>query len=316
MIRCYYLPEYAQVKLESYDPDFDFKNVTWIDLHSPTREEIKKIEEKFGIDFPTRQEQEEIESSSRYIEENGNIIINSTFISYNPVEKELDENEISFIVTKNHLFTLRFFESRVLQETVKKIKQAPNLYNSPIKILITILQTRIDYDADLIEALSRSIAILSRKINYNRELDESNIIKINEFQEHIMSLREALFDKQRVLSALLKNEFITNEYNENLRGLLKDINSLIEHTNFNFTRLEYLQNSFLGLINIEQNKIIKLFTVASVLFMPPTLIASIYGMNFKYMPELEWLFGYPFAILLMLFSVLIALFFFKKKGWL
>lgn len=316
MIRCYYLPEYLQVKLESYDPQFDFSNVIWIDLHGPTREDIDHIQGKFSIDFPTRQEQEEIESSSRYNEENENIIINSTFISYNPNSRQLEENEISFIVTPTKIFSLRFFDSRVISETVKKIKQAPSHYTSPLKILITILQTRIDFDADLIESLSRSIAILNRKINYNRELDEEIIIKINEFQENIMSLRESLFDKQRVVSSLLKNEAITSEHHEILRVLIKDIHSLIEHTNFNFTRLEYLQNSLIGLINIEQNKIIKLFTVASVLFMPPTLIASIYGMNFKYMPELEWSGGYPLALLLMLISVLLILFYFKRRKWL
>ena len=131
-----------------------------------------------------------------------------------------------------------------------------------------------------------------------------------------MLLRENIFDKQRVVSAMLRSErFQKNEY-EKLRIVIKDINSLLEHTNFNFERLEYLQNTFLGLVNIEQNKTIKIFTVVSVIFMPPTLIASIYGMNFDIMPELHWAHGYIFAIFLMALSSFVTLFIFKRRGWL
>jgi magnesium transporter len=114
---------------------------------------------------------------------------------------------------------------------------------------------------------------------------------------------------------MLKSEFFPPECNQRLRIIIKDINSLLYHSEFGFERLEYLQNTFLGLLNIEQNKIIKIFTVASVVFMPPTLIASLYGMNFKIMPELNWEFGYPFAILLMVLSVAITLGIFRSKKW-
>ena len=130
-----------------------------------------------------------------------------------------------------------------------------------------------------------------------------------------MSLREGLFDKQRVITSLHRNEDLMIENYHRVRIMIKDINSLIEHTNFNFTRLEYLQNSFLGLINLQQNKAIKVFTVASLTFMPPTLIASAYGMNFKFMPELNFTFGYPVAIGLMALSSLLTILIFKKKKW-
>jgi Mg2+ and Co2+ transporter CorA len=139
---------------------------------------------------------------------------------------------------------------------------------------------------------------------------------INENQDLTMSLREALFDKQRVLSSLLRNEDLMVDSYNRLRIIIKDINSLIEHANFNFTRLEYLQNSFLGLLNIEQNKVIKTFTVVSLVFMPPTLIASIYGMNFHLMPELSSEYGYPIALCLMFISSIIPLAIFKRKKWL
>ncbi len=160
---------------------------------------------------------------------------------------------------------------------------------------------------------SKYVAEISRKITYDRNLDEKMLLKINESQELTMSLREALFDKQRVLSSLLRNEDLMIDSYNRLRIVIKDINSLIEHANFNFTRLEYLQNSFLGLLNIEQNKVIKTFTVVSLVFMPPTLIASIYGMNFRVLPELDWSIGYPFALVLMLVSSIIPLLIFKRK---
>jgi magnesium transporter len=157
---------------------------------------------------------------------------------------------------------------------------------------------------------------LVQKINYDNKLDEKLLLRINENQDLTMSLREALFDKQRVLSSLLRNEDLMLDSYNRLRIIIKDINSLIEHANFNFTRLEYLQNSFLGLLNIEQNKVIKTFTVVSLVFMPPTLIASIYGMNFHLMPELSSEFGYPIALCLMFISSIIPLAIFKRKKWL
>ena len=131
-----------------------------------------------------------------------------------------------------------------------------------------------------------------------------------------MLLRENIIDKQRTVSSMLRSEFIPNELQPKLSIIIKDINSLVEHIKFSFDRLDYLQDTFLGYVNIEQNKIIKIFTIVSVIFMPPTLIASIYGMNFTLMPELDKKWGYPIAIVLMVLSSLLILFFFKKKKWL
>jgi len=131
-----------------------------------------------------------------------------------------------------------------------------------------------------------------------------------------MTIRESLIDKQRVLSSLLKSYKVPEDVREELRILIKDVNSLIDYTKFNFERLSYLQNTFLGLLNIEQNKVIKIFTVIATIFIPPTLIASIYGMNFENMPELHWQYGYFYALILMFLSASVPIFFFKRKGWL
>jgi magnesium transporter len=316
MIRIFQLPEYFQQKVSSLKSVERSENIVWIDLQDPTPQEIREVEDFYKINFPTRQQQEEIETSSRYLEDSGMIKINSTFLNIIPQSIKLEENEISFIVTEKVLFSLRYFDSRVLSEAVKKIKQFPAVFTNPSKILIAIIESRIDFDADLIELVSKHIAEISRKISYKQNIDEKTILKINQCQELTMSLREALFDKQRVISSLHRNEDLMVENYQRLRIIIKDISSLIEHASFNFARLEYLQNSFLGLINIEQNKVIKIFTVASLVFMPPTLIASIYGMNFRGMPELEWGIGYPAALILMAISSIITLVIFKRKKWL
>lgn len=314
MIRVIHLPEYLQEKVENMHAVQDDTDAIWIDLHNPVYEELKSVEDRYKVVFPTRQEQEEIEISSRYLEEDGEIYINSTFIAQ--IHGRLEENDIAFILTEKKMFSLRSFDSKVLSETVKKIKQNPTYFNHPSRIFVSIVETRIDIDADIIEAVSKNIALLSKTINYNANPGKDIVIKINQYQEEVMIMRQVLFDKQRVVSSMMRNEYFTRQNLDILKVIIKDINSLIEHTNFNFTRLEFMQDSFLGLINIEQNKIIKRFTIVSVVFMPPTLIASIYGMNFETMPELTWQLGYPLAILLMLASSIITLYFFKKKKWL
>lgn len=317
MIRVFQLDnaEYLQQKVSSLSEVENLDQAIWIDLQSPTKDQIKEVEETFNIKFPTRQQQEEIESSSRYLEDSGTIKVNSTFLNLVSRNGKFEDHETSFIVTPKILFSLRYFDSNVILEVVKRIKQHPENFIHPAQIFITIFEVRIDFDADLIELVSRYVVDLGKKIKYKQNIDEEIIQKINDCQELTMSLRETLFDKQRVISLLQRNIDLTSE-NQKIRIIFKDINSLIEHANFNFARLEYLQNNFLALINIEQNKVIKIFTVASLIFMPPTLIASVYGMNFKLMPELDWIVGYPFAIGLMLASSFITLYIFKKKRWL
>ena len=157
---------------------------------------------------------------------------------------------------------------------LKKSKVPDVFFHSGKQIMATLLEVGVDNDADLLETLSRQVAELSKVVSFGGNPDEQLILKISRTQEMTMEIRQNAVDKQRVLSAILKSKEFEGEDYERLRIVIKDINSLIDHANFTFQRLEYLQNTFLGLVNIEQNKIIKIFTVASVIFMPPTLIAS------------------------------------------
>ena len=194
----------------------------------------------------------------------------------------------------------------------------PNTWeeNSNFQIFIWLFETRIDFDADFLEAIARDIADISRDLAVERNTDESLLIKINHLQEVTMLIRVNIVDKQRIISSILKSKLFPDEDYSKMRVMVKDVGSLLEHTQFNFERLEYLQNTFLGLLDIEQSKIIKIFTVVTVVFAPPTLIASLYGMNFRFMPELGQTWGYPFALLLMVLSSGITLFYFRKNNWL
>lgn len=258
----------------------------WIDLQNPTVEEKALIETYFDIKYSSEEESQEIESSSRFSEMDNEIIINSNFLSVK--ENSFDYYPVSIILEKGIMFSYRDADLKTFEEAVKKIKANPTLYINGYQILSTILETCIDQDADLIENIAKEIAELNKSLRAtNERVDEDDLLKISSLQNDNMMLRENIIDKQRLLSSLIKSSVFPPKYMSVLKIMIKDISSLLEHNKFAFERLEYLQNTFMGLINIDQNRIIKIFTVATVAFMPPTLIASIYGMNFRGMPELE-----------------------------
>ncbi|MDD5358724.1 MAG: magnesium/cobalt transporter CorA [Sulfurovaceae bacterium] len=299
--------------LEMLQEEKQQKNVVWIDMLRPTRKEVLEIEDMFGITFPTKQESEEIEISSRYWEENDRIEINSYFLISN--ESNPYNETVSFVLQKKLLFSIRYKELNTFDEFSKRFLSTPKEFKNGFEIFSQILDIRIDADADAIENLSKEVVKLRRHVfsDYTNE-DEEILEKISIFEDLNMKIRENLTDKQRILTSLLKS----TEYRlqtDDLLIMLKDIKSLIEHTDFNFDRLDYLQSIFLGMLNIEQNKTVKIFTIVNVIFLPPTLIASIYGMNFQFMPELGWKYGYAIAALLMILSSVTPLYIFKKKGW-
>lgn len=286
----------------------------WIDCQNASDDERRMLAQNFETPFQTRQESEEIESSSRFVEINEILLANSNFLI---VRNDQYINEpVQFILKGNLLITFRNADLRSFNETARQLDLNWKAFGTGFHVAVAIFDARVDFDADMLELIAKDSARIARTIGQEKNLDEKILLEITRYQEITMILRENIVDKQRVISGMLRSEHFPRECNDRLRIIIKDINSLIDHTNFSFERLEYLQNTFLGLVNIEQNKIIKIFTVASVVFMPPTLIASLYGMNFKFMPELGWNFGYPMAIGLMLFSSGATLYFFKRKRWL
>lgn len=286
------------------------KHFLWIDLNDVDEEIESELEDYLKIYIQEEEEMIEIEMSSRYIETSDSLVVNLNFLRPN-FEKEL----VSFILKNDILITVRDQELTSFRETVKKISANPRNYPTGYHAFIALLETRVEVDADMIEEMTVHITELSNSLTME-EADEELLMEIKNLQEKTMMLRENIIEKQRAVSSMLKSELIPQEFHSKLTIIVKDINSLLEHIKFSFDRLDYLQDTFLGFVNIEQNKIIKIFTIISVIFMPPTLIASIYGMNFGDMPELKWRYGYAIAIILMFISSGAILVYFRRKKWL
>ncbi|MBO7337177.1 MAG: magnesium/cobalt transporter CorA [Paludibacteraceae bacterium] len=282
----------------------------WIDLNDVADQVEDQLEEFLKIYIQEEEEIEEIELSARYIQTEDTIVANSHFM-----QDDYQMEPVSFILKNNILVSVRYANLKAFHETVRRIYANPKMYESGYHVLASLLETRIELDADVIEDITSYISTLSSTLK-EEDVDDDMLINIKELQEKTMLIRENIIDKQRVVSNMLRSDLFPRDLKPKLTMIIKDINSLIEHTNFSFDRLDYLQDTFLGLVNIQQNKIIKIFTIVSVVFMPPTLIASIYGMNFQFMPELSWRYGYPFAIGLMIICVAAILLIFKKKKWL
>ena len=290
----------------------DKNSVIWIDMLLPTISEIRAVEELFDMQFPTKQESEEIELSSRYWEEDDRIEINSYFLIND--KKEPVNETVSFILQKNMLISVRYKNLASFNTFTKKLLASPREYKNGYSIFCQILDIRIDADADIIENLSKDITTIRKQVFYDDVNNEDILEQISIFEDLNMKIRENLTDKQRILNSILKSQKFLDD-KKDVPIMLKDIRSLIDHTNFNFERLDYLQNIFVGLLSVEQNKVIKIFTIVNVMFLPPTLIASIYGMNFDIMPELNWEYGYVFALVLMVIAAVTPMLIFKKKGW-
>ncbi len=316
MIRIFQQDETAVRKIKDIESFSQTDRTLWVDLQNPSRDELESVEEKFDVNFQSQQEQSEIESSSRYIEEDDYLIANTNFLIPSK-ESGYINVPVSFILKDDMLFTYRNADLKSFADMVKKIKSRRAVFKDGGQIMISLFESRIDYDADLIEAVAQEVRFINKQLDLDAKLDREMLLQINDYQDLTMSIRENVVDKQRVISAMIRSDgWFTEDEQNKLRTLIKDINSLIEHTNFIFERLEFLQNTFLGLIDLEQNRVVKIFTVVSLVLLPPTLIASVYGMNFPNMPETTWKYGYPFAILLMIISSLGTWWYFKRKQWL
>ena len=315
MINCYIKKQHRLTVVEGVEylnNIEDRKSVIWIDMFTPTLQEVKTVENIFSIEFPTKQESEEIELSSRYWEEGNRIEINSYFLIND--KKDPVNETVSFILQDDLLISVRYKKLASFDASIKKLLSSPREYRTGYSIFSQIIDIRIDTDADIIEELNRDIAAI-RKQAFNDDVENEDLLEqMSTFENLNMKIRENLTDKQRILNSLLKSQKITEDKSE-LPIMLEDIRSLIDHTNFNFERIDYLQNIFIGLLSVEQNKVIKIFTIVNVIFLPPTLIASIYGMNFDIMPELNWEYGYLFSIGVMILAAVTPLIIFKKKGW-
>jgi magnesium transporter len=262
--------DFAKISLE---------DTVWIDLVDPSGTEKRAVEAFLGTEIQSRAQAEEIESSSRYFETDDAIFANTNFLT--PGAEEYMMQAVSFTLVDQTLTTLREVPLRSFTELQRRLQVNPKQYPSGFTVFATILDQRVDLDADMIELLSKEISQYAKRINEEEDIDQELLIDISQLQENTMMVRENVVDKQRLISNLMRSTKVPQSLDSRLNVLLQDISSLINHTNFCFERLEYLQDTVLGLINLEQNKIMKVFTVVSVFLMPPTLIAGFYGMNVR-----------------------------------
>lgn len=295
----------------------------WFDLLSPTREEETTLEAHLGLELPTKDEMQEIELSSRlYSEDGGNFM--TALIASHTDDDDPVMAPISFILVNHRLVTIRYTEPRPFTIFPQRAEKADMGLRSGETVLLGLLEAIVDRLADILERAGREIDTISRLIlgqkgsdtrkgaNYKATLEE-----IGRKGDLTSNIRDSLATLERLATFLgPKLTSMDKKCRDQLKALAADVRSLADHANFMAQKIIFLLDATLGLISIEQNAIIKIFSVAAVVFLPPTLVASIYGMNFDLMPELRWTLGYPFAIGLMILSAGLPYLYFKRRGWL
>src|SRR3954451_19177235 len=290
----------------------------WVDLDAPTAEEKGWIAQHFGVTIPADAVDDDLEESARFYEEdNGELHIRSDFL--------IDDDEtprnvrVAFILFQGVLFSIHGEELPVFRLLRLRARRIPALIEDAKDVLLKLYDADAEYSADRLEGIYDGLERVSARV-LTQDVDDkaagAALTAIAREEDLNGRIRRNVMDTRRALSFMMRSRMLNAEQFEDARQILRDIDSLDSHTAFLFDKINFLMDATVGFININQNKVIKIFSVASVALLPPTLIASIYGMNFQFMPELDWSFGYPFAIVLMIASVAAPFIYFRRKGWL
>jgi magnesium transporter len=300
--------------------------IVWIDLLSPTKEEEAEVETLIGAAVPTREEMDEIEISSRLYSENGAHFMTTILPALMGQEHHV-MGPVSFVVAGRRLITIRYHEPRAFRTFPMRAEKADLGCIDGKHILIALLEAIVDRLADLLERASRDVVDLSHAVFHPSEKKASKrdlgfqivLRRIGRKEEFISNVHDSLVSFQRLSGflghvALLESD--SKDMRDRVKTLSRDLSSLTEHATSLSQKITFLLDATLGMINIEQNAIIKIVSVAAVVFLPPTLIASVYGMNFAAMPELQWAYGYPLAVFLMIVAAVLPFWWFKSRGWL
>jgi magnesium transporter len=308
-----------QVPIESRA---DLENVApvWVDLTDPTDEEHVWVKNIYGVTLPGEDEVKDIEASARYYEaENGDLHLRTDFL----IEEDAGPSRtvtVAFILARDMLFSVHTDDLPVFRLVRMRARSRPGSIGDYKDVLLDLYETDAEYSADALEGIYQNLEEVSSRVLQKEFTDYDAAAVLNAIaQEEDLNgrIRRNMMDTRRAVSFLMRGRLLNSDQFEEARQILRDIESLDGHTSFLFDKINFLMDATVGLININQNKIIKIFSVASVAFLPPTLIASIYGMNFKgWFPELEWSFGYPFALGLMVTSAIAPFWYFRRRGWL
>ena len=290
----------------------------WVDLDAPSDLEKDWIARHFGVTIPLDAVDDDLEESARFYEEDsGELHIRSDFL--------IDDDQtprnvrVAFILFKNVLFSVHEEDLPVFRLLRLRARRTPALIEDAKDVLLKLYDVDAEYSADALESIYDSLEAVSANVlrqPLNDQAAGEALSAIAREEDLNGRIRRNVMDTRRAVSFMMRSRLLNAEQFEAARQILRDIDSLDSHSTFLFDKINFLMNATVGFININQNKIIKIFSVASVALLPPTLIASIYGMNFKAIPELDWSFGYPFALLLMLASVAAPFIYFRRKGWL
>jgi magnesium transporter len=296
----------------------------WADLFEPTVEEERAVESLLTVDVPTRDEMREIETSNRLYEEDGAVYMTAT------VGSKLDSaapesSAITFILANNRLITNRYADPTPVGRFMTHVERSPAACTSSATLLAGLLEAFVERIADLLERVQAELDSVSHSIFQRSNGDttsgsdlKSMIQRIGANGDLVSKARESLVSFQRLLMYVQQasNVSLSQDQRGRFKSTLRDVQSLSDHATFLGNKIQFLLDAVLGLINLEQNNIIKIFSVAAVMFLPPTLVASIYGMNFHFMPELDKPWGYPFALVAMVVSAVVPYLYFRRKGWL
>ena len=314
-----------QEEIESLEELSRFQPI-WVDLESPTLEEKRWIKQYYGLSIPEDAMDEDIEESARFYEEdNGELHIRSDFL----VADESDPRtvRVAFILNQHNtelksrgvLFSIHDEDVPVFRLLRMRARRAPGLIEDAKEVLLKLFDADAEYSADTLEDIYVDLEKVSRRVlagNMTDALAGEVLGSIARHEDLNGRIRRNMMDTRRALSFMMRSKMLNAEQFEEARQIHRDIDSLDSHTAFLFDKINFLMDATVGFININQNKIIKLFSVASVALLPPTLIASVYGMNFVHMPELAQTWGYPYALGLMVFSALVPMWYFHRRGWL
>ena len=289
----------------------------WIDAVSPSDKERAWLEKKYHLSLPKPEHLRDIESSARFYEENSELHLRSDFL----LGKESHSRSVTvaFVLVGNTLFSVHEEDLPVFHQLRARTHAQPGDVEDCKDVLIDLYSMDVEFSADALEGVYATLGLVSQTVLNTKLSDKEAAAVLASIAqaEHLNGrIRRNVMDTRRAISFLMRSKLLKPEQLEEARQIMQDIDSLDGHTAFLFDKINFLMSATVGFININQNKIVRLFSVASVALLPPMLIASIYGMNFRHMPELSWEAGYPFALLLMVLSVMLPFWFFHRKGWL
>ena len=302
------------------------EGATWIDLEEPTHEEESLVERCIRVDVPTESEMAEIEPSSRLYGKNGTLYMTASVL-VGVIDGNPTTTPIGFVLSENRLVTIRYATPKPLRVFTDHVRREPDLARDAMTVFERLLDAIIDRLADELEGVGAEIELISSQIFHKkpsvRRISEERLTalltRIGRAQTLLAKIRYSAVSTSRLLSFLAGSNRIHDETQKEVRyhvtSLTTDVTSLSEHASFLSDNLTFLLDASLGLISIEQNAAMKLFSWAALVFLPPTLIAGIFGMNFHHMPELDWVWGYPASLLLILASAVLPILYLKRRGW-